>query len=65
MDTLGELQQLVVKFMDKRNWKQFHNPKDSSLSLILEVAELLEHFQWRTKDKVAEELVDVLYWVLR
>src|SRR5215475_11691787 len=75
MGEFSELQRLVVKFRDERNWRQFHNPKDLSISLLLEAAELLEHFQWKNpsevnshvhgqKDAVAAELVDVLYWVL-
>jgi dCTP diphosphatase len=73
--TFEQFQQLVVKFRDDRDWKQFHNPKDSVLSLTLEAAELLEHFQWKTieemevyvdknKEKISEELVDVFFWVL-
>ena len=72
---LNDLQNLVVKFRDARDWKQFHNPKDTSLSLVLEAAELMEHFQWKNAEEieaylktnkvdVAEELADVLYWVL-
>ena len=75
MSDLKTLQQDVVNFRDERDWKQFHNPKDMSASLILEAAELLEHFQWKNndemaahvaehRDKVAEEVADVLYWVL-
>jgi dCTP diphosphatase len=74
-NNLNELQDSVVKFRDEREWKQFHNPKDTSLSLVLEAAELMEHFQWKNaeeieaylktnKSDVAEELSDVLYWVL-
>lgn len=72
---LNTLKEMVVKFRDARDWKQFHNPKDTSLSLVLEAAELMEHFQWKNteeiaaylktnKGDVAEELSDVLYWVL-
>lgn len=72
---LKDLQQQVIKFRDARNWKQFHNPKDSSLSLVLEATEVMEHFQWKNekemqnyikkhKDEIGEELADVLYWVL-
>ncbi|HEX7456664.1 MAG TPA: nucleotide pyrophosphohydrolase, partial [Candidatus Nanoarchaeia archaeon] len=43
---IKELQKLIVKFRDARDWKQFHNPKDLALSLTLEAAEVLEHFQW-------------------
>ena len=72
---ISRLQDEIIKFRDKRNWKQFHNPKDVALSLVLEAAELMEHFQWKSwteisaylkdhKHEVAEELADVLYWVL-
>ena len=53
----------------------FHNPKDLALSLLLEAAEVLEHFQWKSpeeigqyikeqKAEIAEELADTLYWIL-
>ncbi len=62
----------VLKFRDDRNWKQFHNPKDLALSISLEAAELLEIFQWsgadtvceKKKDKIAEELADVLVYCI-
>ena len=60
----------ILKFRDDRDWKQFHNPKDLAISLSLEAAELLEVFQWSgtdvvcadKKDKIAEELADVLVY---
>ena len=66
---------MVVAFRDARDWKQFHNPKDMALSLVLEAAEVMEHFQWKTpaevqaylkehKSEVAEELADVLHWIV-
>ncbi len=69
------LQDLIIKFRDERNWKQFHNPKDSAISLSLEASELLEHFQWKNpkeistyikknKIEIGDELSDVLFWVL-
>ena len=72
---LKELAAKVLAFRDQRDWRQYHNPKDVALSLLLEAAELLELTQWRNgaelerhmrehKDQVAEELSDVLYWVL-
>jgi dCTP diphosphatase len=75
MTDLEELQKAVLQFRDERNWKQFHNPKDITISLVLEATELLEHFQWKNdkemrehiishKDDVSDELADVLYWVL-
>ncbi|MEO5949865.1 MAG: nucleotide pyrophosphohydrolase [Candidatus Saccharimonadales bacterium] len=73
--SLADMQVMIRKFCDDRNWDQFHNPKDLSISLSLEAAELLEHFQWKNedeihihmekhKDEVAAELADVFYWVL-
>src|SRR5581483_619021 len=73
--TIEELKKLVIQFRDERDWKQFHNPKDCAISLSLEAAEVLEHFQWKNpqeieqyivnhKKDIAEELIDVLYWVL-
>lgn len=71
-----ELQKKIADFRDRRDWKQFHNPKDLSISLLLEAAELLEHFQWESPEEMAkliksdklndvkEELADVYYWVL-
>ena len=75
MSDLGKMQSRVINFRDERDWKQFHNPKDSAISLVLEATEVLEHFQWKNteeihqhlanhKDKVGDELADVLYWVL-
>jgi len=75
METLESLVARVIAFRDERDWKQFHNPKDVALSVVLEASELLEHFQWKTPPEVAEhvkshkaavanELADLLYWVL-
>lgn len=75
MKTLSELQKLVIAFRNARDWAQFHNPKDSAISLSLEAAEVLEHFQWKNPEEmqkhlqekgaaVGEELADVLYWLL-
>ena len=63
-----ETSDIVKKFRDDRNWRQFHNPKDLAISLNLEAAELLEIFQWsgddlecsEKMDKIREELADVL-----
>ena len=73
--TLNDLTRLVLEFREERDWKQFHNPKDMALSLSLEAAELLELMQWRngaaldahlrvSKDRLGEELADVLGWIL-
>ena len=44
---IKELQNKVIEFRDKREWAQYHNPKDLAISLSLEAAELLEIFQWK------------------
>lgn len=75
MKNIEELTAGIIAFRDARDWAQFHNPKDVAISLSLEAAELLEHFQWKNpaeiekhlktrKTEVSEELADVLYWVL-
>jgi len=75
MSDIKKLTQKILKFRDKREWGHFHNPKDMAISLALEAAEVLEHFQWRSlkeieqylkthKEHIGDELSDVLYWVL-
>ena len=73
--SMHELRQLVRHFVDERDWKQFHSPKNLSMALAIEAAELMEHFQWITADasrqlddlaksEVGEELADVLCYAL-
>ncbi len=75
MSDIKELIKKIKDFRDERDWKQFHNSKDVALSLMLEAAEVLEHFQWKSpkevdeytkknREEIGEELADVLYWVL-
>lgn len=75
MANIKDLTKRIVAFRNARDWKQFHNPKDVSLSLVLEATEVMEHFQWKNaeemekyivtnKTDIGEELADVLYWVL-
>lgn len=75
MPDLMELRDLVLKFVNERDWDQFHSPKDLAISLNLEAAEVLEHFQWKSeeeiksyvktnKEDISDELSDVLYWVI-
>jgi NTP pyrophosphatase (non-canonical NTP hydrolase) len=72
---IKKLTDIIVDFNVKRDWKQFHNPKDLALSLTLEAAEVLELFQWKSpeeidkfiktnKKEVSKELADTFYWVL-
>ncbi|MDP3920862.1 MAG: nucleotide pyrophosphohydrolase [Candidatus Omnitrophota bacterium] len=70
MDQIRQLTEKIKKFRDDRDWMQFHNHKDMALSLCLEAAEVLEHFQWKKpeeveahakkcKEELSEELADV------
>ncbi len=63
-------------FASQRDWDKFHSPKNLESALAVEAAELLEHFQWtteeqsksltpETKSKVADELADVLLYLIR
>ena len=75
-DVIDRLTALACKFRDERNWKQFHNPKDLAISLVLEAGEVMEHFQWKSKEgamgkyirthkkEIGEEISDVLYYTL-
>ncbi len=73
--TLKQLTALLRQFVNERDWKQFHNPKDMAVSLMLESAEVLELTQWKNGDELekamlerrealSDELSDVLFWVL-
>lgn len=73
--TVAELKAVVQQFVDERNWRKFHNAKNLSMSLAIEAAELMEHFQWLTTDEVvageqqdfaeiADELADVTCYAL-
>lgn len=75
--TLSDLRDLVRRFVDERHWRQFHSPKNLSMSLAIEAAELMEHFQWidvgesraAAEDEaklaaIREELADVLCYGL-
>ena len=76
--TIYELKELVRKFCEKRDWDQFHNPKDLTVGIVTEASELLEHFRFKSekesvellkirenKKKITEELSDTFYFILR
>ena len=73
---LLELNEQVNLFVEERDWDVFQTPKNLSMALIVEAAELVEHFQWMQpeesdslpndkKKKVAEELADILIYTVR
>ena len=74
---MAELKLLVQQFVDQRHWRDFHTPKNLATCIMIEAAELCEHFQWLTPEEslglrgqtppdspIAEELADVLSYVL-
>ena len=75
MSDIKKLTKKINKFAEERDWKQFHNHKDMALSLVLEAAEVLEHFQWKASTKdinkhakhkktdIADELADVAIYL--
>lgn len=52
--TIQEMKQFVEAFIAERDWQQFHDPKNLSMSIAIETAELMEHFQWLRSDQLAE-----------
>lgn len=73
---LGALSKRLGDFTEARDWKQFHSPKNLSMALNVEAAELLEHFQWLTEEQsksldedklqqVSEEIGDILIYLVR
>lgn len=64
---MDNLRARVRQFRDDRDWKQFHTPENLAKSIMIEAAELLEHFQWDNrfnKEEVADELADVMVYCL-
>lgn len=74
---IKELKEKVKGFIDERNWNKYHHPKELAISMAIEVAELLEVFQWdekvniqdiknnkATMKKIEEEVADVMMYIL-
>lgn len=75
--TVGDLRTTVHSFVERRDWYQFHSPKNLAMSIAIEAAEIMEHFQWLTAVEstavlddpemhhaVADELADVIIYCL-
>ncbi len=73
---INTLKQRLREFAEARDWDQFHSPKNLSMALSAEVAEIIEHFQWLTEeqsknlpqkklDEVETELADTLIYLIR
>ena len=54
--TIQELKDILKKFRDDRDWKQFHNPKDLAEAISVEVGELQELFLWKDKEKIEDKI---------
>ena len=76
MNNLTEVRDYLRNFAKVREWEQFHSPKNISMALAVEAAELLEHFQWLTEDQsknltpdqlapIADEIADVQLYLVR
>jgi NTP pyrophosphatase (non-canonical NTP hydrolase) len=73
--TLQQLKEKMAAFVREREWEQFHTPKNLSMSIAIEAAELMEHFQWLTVEEsknlppealaaLGEELADIVIYAL-
>jgi NTP pyrophosphatase (non-canonical NTP hydrolase) len=75
-DSLDDLRARINTFVQERDWEQFHSPKNLAMAMIVEAAELVEHFQWNTteqsyqlssekREQVSHELADTFVYLLR
>jgi dCTP diphosphatase len=69
-DSISSLTERIQAFVDARDWRQFHNPKDLSVAIAAEAGELMQHFVWqqeaqieervrKNRDEIASEIADV------
>jgi NTP pyrophosphatase (non-canonical NTP hydrolase) len=69
-DSIRELTTRIQAFVDAREWRVYHNPKDLAVAIAAEAGELLQHFVWQTpeqsdrravgrRDEIASEVADV------
>jgi NTP pyrophosphatase (non-canonical NTP hydrolase) len=56
--TIADMKKAAKEFARERDWEQYHNPKDLSIGLMIEVAELMEHFRFKDNNQISERLVD-------
>jgi NTP pyrophosphatase (non-canonical NTP hydrolase) len=75
-DQLEKIKLKLQEFAKERDWDQFHSPKNFSMAMIVECAELVEHFQWltdeqskrlpaETLDEVSLEMADIMIYLIR
>lgn len=72
---MKNLLEIIRAFNEERDWEQFHSPKNLSMALSVEVAELVEHFQWldqkqskspepSKKEEIKDEIGDILIYLV-
>jgi NTP pyrophosphatase (non-canonical NTP hydrolase) len=75
-DLLAAVRRVTAEFVNERDWAKYQTPKNLSMAMIVEAAELVEHFQWMTPEesvnpdadtraRIADELADVLIYLVR
>jgi len=76
INSIESLRDILREFARERDWDQFHTPKNLSMALIAEAAELVEHFQWvdgetshlleeKVRPSVEEEIADIFIYLVR
>ncbi|MFA5075550.1 MAG: nucleotide pyrophosphohydrolase [Candidatus Babeliales bacterium] len=74
--TFQDIKARIKQFIKERDWEQFHSPKNLSMSIAIEAAELMEHFQWLTieqsktilknkkkREEIEDELADIAIYI--
>ena len=74
---IEEFKKRILAFAQERDWEQFHSPKNLSMAISAEAAELMEHFLWQSaessrqdvlenplRDKIIEEIADILIFAI-
>ena len=77
LTSIKEIKNIIKKFVDSREWDKFHSPKNLSMSVAIEAAELMELFQWlsldeskklmqkgKLRDNAIDEIADVLIYAI-
>ena len=74
-DAIVDITEKLRRFAEERDWERFHSPKNLAMAMTVEVAELVEHFQWLTEEQsnnlspekkalVAEEIADIQIYLI-
>lgn len=54
--TIAELRKEILEFRDRRKWKKYNTVKDLAMSIVIEMGELMEHFQWKSEELIKNSL---------